>query len=384
MIGQLQGFERSEFIQQYWQKRPCLIRQAIPDFESPISPEELAGLACEDEVHSRLIIEKDQDSPWQLSYGPFQEEDFLALPETHYTLLVSECEKWIPELAELIDQFRFIPDWRIDDLMVSYAPAGGSVGPHTDEYDVFLLQAQGKRKWQYSDFRVDNPTLIPDLDLAILQNFKGDQEAILSPGDMLYLPPGIAHHGVALDACLTFSIGFRAPTAIEVLESFMLEVDQQNSNPIRYTDPDLETSRHSAEITRVEIDRFRAMVLSIMQQPEHLWVDSVGKLLSDSVMDDGNNPDTPPARLDGLLKTNWTINPASKMLYYRGDSGITFYCNGRSYNLSNSDQIIGFIQSLCELRFLSAASIDACRMQKPLIEMLLELEKMGTLLPAEE
>jgi ribosomal protein L16 Arg81 hydroxylase len=164
----------------------------------------------------------------------------------------------------------------------------------------------------------------------------------------------------------------------------MLEVDQQSSNPIRYTDPDLETRRHSAEITRIEIDRFRAMVLSIMEQPKHLWVDSVGKLLSDSMMESGNNADTPPARLDGLLKNNWTINPASKMLYYRGDSGITFYCNGRSYNLPNSDQIIGFIQSLCELRFLSAASVDACRMQKSLIEMLLELKNTGTLLPAEE
>ena len=122
MTWLLQGFDRSEFIQQNWQKKPCLIRQAIPDFQSPISPEELAGLACEDEVHSRLIIEKDRDSPWELSYGPFQEEVFVALPETHYSLLVSECEKWIPGLADLIDQFRFIPDWRIDDLMVSLRP----------------------------------------------------------------------------------------------------------------------------------------------------------------------------------------------------------------------------------------------------------------------
>ena len=383
MTWLLQGFDRSEFIQQNWQKKPCLIRQAIPDFQSPISPEELAGLACEDEVHSRLIIEKDRDSPWELSYGPFQEEVFVALPETHYSLLVSECEKWIPGLADLIDQFRFIPDWRIDDLMVSYAPPGGSVGPHSDEYDVFLLQALGKRKWQYSDSRVDNPALIPGLDLGIMQNFRADQEAILSPGDMLYLPPGIAHHGVAVDACLTFSIGFRAPTTIEVLESFTLELDRQALASKRYTDPDLEVSRHCAEITQQEIDRFRAMVLSAMEQPEQLWVDSVGKLLSDSMID-GKDPDSPPAHPHGLFKNNWIINPDSRILYYRGDSDITFYCNGQRYKLPNSDLVIGFIQHLCELRFVSAASIVACRKQKPLIEMLYELEKTGALVLAEE
>ena len=383
MIGQLQGFDKFEFIHQYWQKKPCLIRQAIPDFESPITPEELAGLACEEEVHSRLVIEKDGNSPWELSYGPFPEEVFLALPETHYSLLVSECEKWIPELADLIDLFRFIPDWRIDDLMVSYAPPGGSVGPHTDEYDVFLLQAQGHRKWQYSNRRVDNPVLIPGLDLAIMQHFSGDQEAILEPGDMLYLPPGIAHHGVAVDACMTFSIGFRAPTAIEVLESFTLEASRQNSALNRYSDPDLETSRHFAEITQQEIDRFRAMALAAMEQPEYLWVDSVGKLLSDSIVA-SKDPDFAPTRRHSLFEQNWTISPESRMLYYCSDSDISFYCNGQCYKLPNSDSVIDFIQNLCEVRFLSAASIEACRMQKPLIEMLFELEKTGALLPAEE
>jgi len=383
MKWQLQGFDRSEFILQYWQKKPCLIRQAIADFQSPVSPQELAGLACEDEVHSRLIIEKGADIPWKLSYGPFKEDVFLALPKTHYSLLVSECQKWIPELADLIDQFRFIPDWRIDDLMVSYAPPGGSVGPHCDEYDVFLLQAQGRRKWQYTNDRVDNTALIPNLDLAIMQNFSCDQEAILLPGDMLYLPPGIAHHGVAVDDCLTFSIGFRAPTAIEVLESFILEVSRQVPASKRYSDPDLETSRHFAEITQTEIDRFRAMALSVMDQPETLWIDSVGKLLSDSMVGD-YDPDSLPARPCSLYNKNWVISSESRMLYHRSDSGISFYCNGQIYKLPNSDSVAGIIQNLCELRFISAASIDACRQHKPLIEMLSDLEKSAALVLAEE
>lgn len=383
MKWQLQGFDRSEFIQQFWQKKPCLIRQAIPDLQSPISPEELAGLACEEEVHSRLIIENDADKPWELSYGPFSDEIFLALPKTHYSLLVSECEKWIPELADLVNQFRFIPDWRIDDLMVSYAPAGGSVGPHSDEYDVFLLQAEGSRKWQYSSSRVDRPALIPDLDLAIMRDFHYDQETILFPGDMLYLPPGIAHHGVAVDACLTFSIGFRAPAAIEVLESFALEVNRRDRASNRYSDPGLETNRHFAEITQFEIDRFKAMVLSIMDQPESLWVDSVGKLLSDSMVGD-NDPDSHPARPHSLFNNNWAVNLESRMLYHRSDSGITFYCNGRSYKLPNSNPVIEAIQNLCEQRFLSAATIDACRQQKSLIEMLSDLVKAGALVLAEK
>ncbi len=145
---QLQNLDVDTFLNEYWQKKPCVIRQAFQNFESPISPEELAGLACEKEVHSRLVLEKGGTKPWQLKYGPFEEADFLSLPKTHYSLLVSECEKWVPEFADLIDQFKFIPSWRIDDLMVSYAPPGGSVGPHSDEYDAFLLQAEGHRHWQ--------------------------------------------------------------------------------------------------------------------------------------------------------------------------------------------------------------------------------------------
>jgi 50S ribosomal protein L16 3-hydroxylase len=385
VTGSLEGFVKSEFIQQYWQKNPCLIRQAFPGLKSPITPEELAGLACEDGVHSRLIIEKDADTPWKLLYGPFQEEVFLKLPETHYSLLVSECEKWVPALSKLLDQFRFIPHWRIDDLMVSYAPPGGSVGPHSDEYDVFLLQAQGSRKWQYSDCRVENQPLIPDLDLAIMQVFNADHEAVLHPGDMLYLPPGIAHHGVAIDDCLTFSIGFRAPTAIEVLESFMLEASRQNAASIRYTDPALETDRHFAEITQNEVEQFRALALSLIEKTDSLWVDSVGKLLSDSMVagNDGD-PDKPPALPERLFDHDWIVNPESRMLYHRNDSVVTFYCDGRGYEMPNSESSIEVIKNLCEFRFISAAKIESCRANLPVIEMLQDLVKTGTLMLEEE
>ena len=383
MSWHLQGFDSKEFIQQYWQKKPCLIRQAFDSFQSPISPEELAGLACEEDVHSRLVIESSAETPWKLSYGPFTENDFLSLPESHYSLLVSECEKWIPEFTELLDQFHFIPSWRIDDLMVSYAPEGGSVGPHSDEYDVFLLQSYGRRKWQFSDNRVDNPRLIQGLDLAIMQDFKADQEAILEPGDMLYLPPGIAHHGVALEPCMTCSIGFRAPTTTEIMESFVLETDRQNLGNKRYSDIELETDRFHAEITSIEIDHIKQMVISSLEQPRSFWVDTAGKLLSDSAVV-GINPEQCPARFDDFFKSEWMINPDSRMLYHLSSDSLRYYCNGHCYELPRSDLAIDTLQKLCNRGNLAVSTLEACRGNESLTGLLLELANTATIVRIDE
>ncbi len=383
MSWQLQNFDSEHFIRHYWQKKPCLIRQAFDNFESPISPEELAGLACEDDVHSRLVIEKDGATAWQLKYGPFDERTFQTLPESHYSLLVSECEKWIPEFTALLDQFHFLPTWRIDDLMLSYAPGGGSVGPHCDEYDVFLLQADGRRKWQYSDERVDHPALIPDLDLSIMSDFSFDQEEILAPGDMLYLPPGIAHHGVAMEPCLTISIGFRAPTASEVLESFLLEIDRQKLGSKRYADPLLESNRHASEICDVEIDQFKALVLSLLDQPDSLWRDAVGKLLSDTAMV-GQHRTNSDASLNEIINHRWIINPDCKMLYHQGNSIVKFYCNGRVFELPNSEQTIEFVQDLCENRCLTPKLIGACHGNESMANLIVELVAIEAFIPADE
>lgn len=378
----LHNFDARDFIQYYWQKKPFVIRQAFPDFESPVSPEELAGLACEKDVHSRLVIEKDADTPWQVSYGPFDANKFQSLPETHYSLLVSECEKWIPEIADLLDQFCFIPRWRIDDLMVSYAPRGGSVGPHCDEYDVFLLQAYGHRRWQYTDRRVVNPALIPDLDLAILKDFSFDQEIDLVPGDMLYLPPGTAHHGVALEPCMTISIGFRAPTASEVLDSFLLEMDHRQLGNHRYADSDLESDRHFSQITDLEIDRFKSLALSLTDQPASLWRDVVGKLLSDSpvVVQD---QDGQSMSFDEIVNHRWVVNPDSKMLYYRDDTNVMFYCNGREFELPNSMEIVDCVHNLCEYRSLTDELFESCRTCEPLAQLVCALVTISAIIPEE-
>lgn len=379
-MWQLQGFDRGEFIREYWQKKPCLLRQAFADFKNPVSPEELAGLACEADVHCRLVIEKEG---WKLRYGPFTEQDFLALPETGYSLLVSECEKWLPELGDLLDQFAFIPDWRIDDLMLSYAPADGSVGPHVDEYDVFLLQALGTRRWQYQESRLENPRLIPGLDLAILSDFEPDQDVVLNPGDMLYLPPGYAHHGIALERCMTYSIGFRAPDVLSTLESFLLEFERLDANPPRYTDPDLELDRHRAEITDLEIERFRRLAAGLLEQSPGLWRDAVGKMLSDSAIGEQDEAEQ-PVYVSDLQATAWMRHPETRMLFHASDSDIQLYYNGNRHHLPCSPEVLENLRELCERREWPARLINRCIDIEPLEKLLVELASSGAIIPIEE
>ena len=379
-MWKLRDVDREEFVARYWQKKPCLLRNLLVDFESPVSPEELAGLACEEDVHCRLVIENDGGRPWQLRYGPFTERDFAALPDSGYSLLVSECEKWLPELGGLLDLFRFIPDWRIDDLMLSYAPAGGSVGPHVDEYDVFLLQALGTRRWLYGERRLDNPRLVPDLELAILQDFEPEHEADLLPGDVLYLPPGIAHHGIAQDRCMTCSIGFRAPDAVATLESFALEIEQVGSNLPRYSDPDLELDRHHAEITDAEIARFKTLAMKFLEQSDVLWRDAVGKMLSDSAAsreDAGGQP----IFVSDLLSCDWIRHPETRLFHHLSDDQIQVYYNGNLHLLPREERILESLRELSAQRELPASLIRRCIAIEALEKLLLEMAENGAILP---
>jgi 50S ribosomal protein L16 3-hydroxylase len=380
-MWKLEGFDSAEFVSQYWQKKPCVIRNAFPGFESLVSPEELAGLACEEDVHCRLVIENTEAGPWQVSYGPFEDQDFLDLPETHYSLLVSECEKWLPELTDLLDQFRFIPDWRIDDLMISYAPENGSVGPHVDAYDVFLLQAMGSRRWQFCDSPCERPELIAGLELAILKQFEPDQELILNPGDMLYLPPGFAHHGVALDRCMTYSIGFRAPTAASALESFALESERLGNQVERYTDADLELERHQAENTDTEIERFKSLATELLQQSHSLWQDAVGKMLSDSPVAIPDNTDQ-PIYISDLQSIAWLQHPETRMFYHRSPNSIEVYYNGRVHELPQGEEVLEHLQRLCDSREWSATLINACIEVEPFEALLIEMASNGAIIPA--
>ena len=241
----LGGLTPREFLEKHWQKAPLLVRGAFKDFTPPLSAAELAGLACEDGVESRLVLQTKKAPGWQLRQGPFLHKDFKRLPKTRWTLLVQDVDKHVPAVAELLQPFRFIPDWRIDDLMISYATDGGSVGPHVDAYDVFLLQAEGMRRWDFSTrLHADRP----GLPLKQVKDFEPEDSFLLMPGDMLYLPPGVAHHGVAFGECMTCSIGFRAPSQQELLADFAGELMQDARADVRYTDPDLTPVAHPGEL----------------------------------------------------------------------------------------------------------------------------------------
>lgn len=257
------------FLQDYWQKKPLLIKNALPDFDCPVTPEELGGLACEEEVESRLIQEHGE-TPWQVRNGPFTEEDFLALPDSHWTVLVQEINKHVPELALLQERFNFIPNWRLDDVMVSFAPDQGTVGPHADNYDVFLIQGPGQRRWQLSRQDTGPEQLIPGLPLRILKDFQPEEEYVLDEGDMLYLPPGIVHHGVALGDCITISVGFRAPAQVELLSGYVADALARMDPEAFYEDPDLQPQENPGQLTTQARERIRQIIRSLPQDDESI------------------------------------------------------------------------------------------------------------------
>jgi 50S ribosomal protein L16 3-hydroxylase len=242
------------FLRDYWQKKPLLIRQAFPAFEPELDSNDIAGLACDELAEARLISGSYPEHDWKLEYGPFDEGRLRRLPDSRWTLLVQDVEKHYPPLRALVDAFDFLPRWRVDDLMVSVAAPGGSVGPHDDQYDVFLLQAEGHRSWEISENR--DYDLLSGTDLNVFETFEPEQEWTLEPGDMLYLPPGVAHHGVALDRCMTWSIGMRAPSTADVLQAWGEWLATHRAEGDRYTDPDLAPGAGGAELDSESIGRF--------------------------------------------------------------------------------------------------------------------------------
>ena len=276
----LGGLSPAQFLRRHWQKKPLLIRGAFPGFADPLSPEELAGLACEEDVESRLVLERGARRPWQVMTGPQSPARLRRLPATHWTLLVQGVDRLVSEVAALALPFRFLPDWRIDDVMVSFAPRFGSVGPHVDSYDVFLLQGRGRRRWAI-DTRAASE-LRPGLDLRILRRFRAEATWVLEPGDMLYLPPGVAHHGVALEDCLTYSIGFRAPSGRELLGVALRQSLARGDSSRLYRDPNLRPARHPGEIPASALRDLRTLVESEWRNLARAGFESVvGGLLTE-------------------------------------------------------------------------------------------------------
>ena len=278
MIRWPDGLEAESFLRRYWQKVPLLLPGGIDETAALPSPEELAGLACEPEVESR-IVSGDGKSGWKVRHGPFREHEFLDLPETGWTLLVQDVEKHVPSLARLLDRFDFVPRWRLDDLMISYAAPGGSVGPHVDAYDVFLIQAPGSRVWEL-DPRPADISLREDSDLAVLRSFVPATRYRLEPGDMLYLPPGVAHFGYSTEPSMTCSVGFRSPSASELLAAAG-RMCEETANP-RYVDADLTSSEsRDGRIPDAAVERLRQLLASATAAAETNLDELLGRLVTE-------------------------------------------------------------------------------------------------------
>jgi len=257
------------FLRDYWQKKPLLIRQAFPDFDAPLTIKEILALAKREEAESRLIMRRggdknrggnrEKNTAWQMQQGPLKSKDFRAAADSAWTVLIQDTQHFSHEAQQLLQRFNFIPYARIDDLMVSYAVKGGGVGPHFDSYDVFLLQGHGQRSWQVSaqqDLRLQ-----PDKPLKILAHFKAEDEWLLNPGDMLYLPPGYAHHGVAeTDDCVTWSVGFRAPSQQELAIGFLDYLRDEIKLDGQYQDGDLQATTQPGVIGADMLRRVSTML----------------------------------------------------------------------------------------------------------------------------
>ncbi|HEY1393779.1 MAG TPA: cupin domain-containing protein [Methylibium sp.] len=265
----LGGLSPRLFMRRHWQKKPLLIRQALPQVCSPVTRSELFALAAQEGVESRLVTQSAKG--WMLRHGPLARRALPPLARAGWTLLVQGLEQHVPQARALLDRFRFVPEARLDDLMISYASDGGGVGPHFDSYDVFLLQVQGRRRWRIG--RLGDPQLLPDVPLKILSNFEAEEEWLLEPGDMLYLPPRWAHDGVAEGECMTCSIGFRAPSRQELAREFLIRLAESLSEeePLLYRDP--------AQLATVEPGLLPAELASFAQQALDLALRGRGGLL---------------------------------------------------------------------------------------------------------
>ncbi|MEO1818957.1 cupin domain-containing protein [Pseudomonas sp.] len=368
------------FLAEYWQRKPLLIRQAIPGFESPIEPNELAGLSLEEEVESRIIL-KEGSHPWELRQGPFPDDTYQQLPERDWTLLVQAVDQFVPEVADLLAQFRFLPSWRVDDIMISYATPGGGVGPHYDNYDVFLLQGHGKRRWRIGQQCSEDSPLLENPDLRILAEFDCQDEWVLEPGDMLYIPPGVAHDGVAETDCMTYSIGFRAPSHAEILVHFTDYLAHHLSDDQRYGDAGVNRPSDPAAIDPAAIDRLQQSVLRLVSDKEALatWF---GRHMTEAKYPElAQAYAGEPEPLADLLNAGIGLepNPAVRLAYWEAaDGSLRLFANGE--HCAVGPALLPLVQLICNQRYLPAELLLGWTQEEDAQQLLEQLVAKGFLL----
>lgn len=327
----LGGITPKDFLRDYWQQRPLLVRNALPGFSGLLTRDELTELACHEDAQSRLVVQR--NGKWHLKHGPLNSSDLTKLPKKQWTLLVQDVNHFLPSARDLLSKFRFIPHARLDDLMVSYAPKGGGIGPHFDSYDVFLLQGMGSRRWQISAQQDDR--FIADAPLRILKNFLPEQEWVLKPGDMLYLPPKYAHNGIAEDDCMTYSIGFRAPSHDELMTQFLVYLQDKVETEGWYSDPGLQLQSHPSKISVAMQSQVNSILKKIHWNRDDIE-NFLGIYLSEPkshvFFEQPTKPLTPYLFLQQIKKKGVQLGLKSRLLSSRNK----FFINGEVYRVSSN------------------------------------------------
>jgi len=343
----LGGLSPQQFMKRHWQKKPLLVRRAIPGFKPLLDRPALFALAGREGVESRLLSQG--KGGWQFKRGPFERRAFPALKTPDWTMLVQGVDLHDDGVHQLMQQFRFVPDARLDDVMISYATNGGGVGPHFDSYDVFLLQAQGQRRWRIG--RQKDLSLVEGLPLKILANFEPEEEYVLDPGDMLYLPPRWAHDGVAVGECMTYSIGFRQPgrgeLARELLQRLAEDAEDAAGTAV-YRDPGQPAVESPGAIPPQMMDFARDALQAVLDDPVELQC-LLGEYLSEPKADVWF--DATSARSAGALRTGVVLDRRTRMLF--DDQHI--FINGESFRASGRDA--GLMQRLANQRRLDGADV---------------------------
>ncbi len=328
---QLARFDIDTFLRDSWQRQPLLIRNPWADWQNPLAPDELAGLACESAVESRLVARGGGQANGRLTceHGPLDEARFARLAPRHWTLLVQAVDDHVPAVAALIEPFRFVPNWRIDDVMVSYAVDGGGVGAHFDRYDVFLIQGLGQRRWRVGQPCDAASALLPHDDLRLLADFMPTAEYLLEPGDILYVPPGIAHEGVAVgDDCMTYSVGFRAPARGDLISDWADDLLAELPPDDRYADPGLSAQDNPGEIAPAAIAALHLLATEKLQD-EAAFARWFGRYITAPKYPDVDwRPDSP---IDGTVLRAGTMlyrNPASRFSFVRNGAAVWLFVDG--------------------------------------------------------
>ena len=377
------------FLSTYWQKKTLFLKQALADFQDPLSAEELAGLACEEEVESRLVFNTSDN--WQLKSGPFTEQDFLTLPDTSWTLLVQAVDHWFPAVKQLMNKITFIPDWRLDDVMVSYATETAGVGPHFDYYDVFIIQGQGSRRWQLGQHCDENTALKENSELKILQEFIVTEEFILESGDVLYIPPGVAHQGIALNPSLSYSVGFRAPSHAEMLSQYAAYICAELAEVQRYSDPDLKIQANLAEISQESLAKVKTLLTSLLHNGQDIER-NIEQWFGQNMTQRKYPQHTflPESELDIHTLSEALVqgmelekHPATRFAFYRKPETLLLFVDGHGFDFSNTDATLNeLLMNLCDRDIKHLNGLDYLS-SSPCLNLLCTLYNQGSLIEAE-